>query len=456
MIDGAIKVIFFSFVFNFSVCFGLQSVHAETDCGSFFDALPSDILVEGAYDNSVSAVAACRAASPTGACYALNKSSGASVVYGWAWYVAASGPEQHWYPFNAYSVILSCSPSGSDPDFFIPDSDSDDDGIPDEYDAYPDDPLPYQFRIISRWVDSQGNIVGTAIVTSKGDYVLMSDFTISELNAGVSSGTYSPQYVNSQIWQDSTDLIPGGGGTTTTTENMPSGTANTPLTSTDAVGLITDAERNVTAQTPTTPSVSGSGTSDSQGRSTGDSDSDSFGKIVGNTDASNQNLKRISDSLGITNDLLAIVNSKIGSGSGNFSDGVQDSFPTAEDIGQSVKDNLIDSSQTIDTTSTDNISALDRTETLTSINTKYSGRFDSFITTLKGSDLFSLPFGIFAGPSGSGSSIQTVNIGKWGSSTDQTATIDYSDYDNIWDILRTVLLLLTSFSCFKILVLKKG
>ena len=166
--------------------------------------------------------------------------------------------------------------------------------------------------------------------------------------------------------------------------------------------------------------------------------------IADNTELTNDNLEAIANGLGVSNLHLSNINNAI------------EALPTSDDIGNSVKDNLIDPSQTIDTTITDNISALDKTETLTSINTKYSDRFGSFITTLKGSDLFSLPFGIFSGPSGSGSSIQTVNIGKWGSSTDQTATIDYSDYDSIWDILRSVLLLLTSFSCFKILVLKKG
>nr|WP_319491778.1 hypothetical protein [uncultured Desulfobacter sp.] len=117
---------------------------------------------------------------------------------------------------------------------------------------------------------------------------------------------------------------------------------------------------------------------------------------------------------------------------------------------------MIDSGQTIDTTITDNIPALDETDTLTAIKTKYSDRYDLFISTVKESDLFSLPFDIFAGPSGSGSSVQTVDIGKWGSSSEQTATIDYSDYDNIWAILRSVLLLVTSFACFKILVLKKA
>lgn len=168
--------------------------------------------------------------------------------------------------------------------------------------------------------------------------------------------------------------------------------------------------------------------------------------VFENINATNQNLESLVASLGISNGHLSGIEGELKALD----------IPTAEEIGESIGNNLIDTEQTIDTTITDNIPDLDETETLTAINTKYSGRYDLFITTLKGSDLFSLPFGIFTGPSGSGASIQTVNIGKWGSSNEQMATIDYSDYDNIWDILRAVLLLLTSFSCFKILVLKKA
>jgi hypothetical protein len=195
----------------------------------------------------------------------------------------------------------------------------------------------------------------------------------------------------------------------------------------------------------------------STGSEDGDSDSDARRKIVDNTDASNKNLKKIGDYLGIGNDLLAKIEKGVSGGrSGSGGAIVSVNTPSADEIGQAVEDQLIDSGQTIDTTITDDIPGLDETEALTVIKTKYSERYDLFITTLKESDLFSLPFDIFSGPSGSGSSVQTVDIGKWGSSSEQTASIDYSDYDNVWGILRSVLLLVTSFACFKILVLKKG
>ncbi|WP_051958102.1 hypothetical protein [Desulfobacter vibrioformis] len=332
--------------------------------------------------------------------------------------------------------------------------DTDGDGIPNEYDAYPDDPNPYQFRIMSRWYDSSNNCVGYAIVTSNGDYIFMSDLTLSELDAGLAAGTYTSQYVNSQIWQDSSDM---NGDSGAGADSSPSGTLNTPLTSTKAGDLITGSQEGVTSGTPTTSATPGSGTSNSEGSTTGDSDSTSLGKIVGNTDATNQNLKNISESLGIANNLLAKINSKsgTGTGTGTLPSGSGPDL-TADEIGDAVEDSLIDPTQTIDTTITDNILDLDETETLTAIKTKYSDRYDLFIDTLKESDLFTLPFSIFTGPSGSGSSIQTVEIGAWGQSSTQTATINFSQYDNVWDILSAVLLMLTSFACFKILVLKKA
>ncbi|WP_020586774.1 hypothetical protein [Desulfobacter curvatus] len=323
-------------------------------------------------------------------------------------------------------------------------TDSDSDGIPDGLDAYPDTDSAYQFRIMSNYFDSQGNCVAQLIVTSDGDYILLGDLTADEIEAGVSAGTYTSTFVNSPNWINSSDLKEDDA-----KDIYSNGQSTKKVTSTEAGGLNDQASEGTKADTPTIGDVP-----PSTGSEDGDSDSDSWRKIVGNSDSSNKNLEKIGQYLGIGNDLLAKIEKGV-NGSGSRS-GEKSGTPTADEIGQAVEDELIDPSQTIDTTITDNISDLDETETLTAIKTKYSERYDLFITTLKESDLFSLPFDIFTGPSGSGSSIQTVDIGKWGSSSEQTASIDYSDYDNIWQILRSVLLLVTSFACFKILVLKKG
>ncbi len=106
--------------------------------------------------------------------------------------------------------------------------------------------------------------------------------------------------------------------------------------------------------------------------------------------------------LKITNDNLAQMNKNMQNLKSNATvngPSITVDTPTAEETGQAVENQLIDSGQTIDTTTTDNITNLDETDTLTEIKTKYSDRYDLFINTLKGSDLFTLPFSIFTGPS---------------------------------------------------------
>ncbi|WP_289022283.1 hypothetical protein [Desulfobacter postgatei] len=463
MIDSSIKVFFFSFVFNLSVFVGFQSAYAEIDCGALIDGLPSNIVAEGAFDSNSAAQLACRSDSPTGACFALNRSFDGFTIYGWAWYVSSEGPEQHWFPFNYGSASLSCSPSGSDPDFF--NSDSDGDGIPDEYDLNPNSSDSYKAGIVSVCYDENNKVVAGIIQDDKGNQYSFGTmptnfegYTIESVTGDLITYQTGEDLSTSLQKLDINDLnITKKSGPV---EIQDSGTFIPG--STNPFKDYQNAEDNQTkAPTPTVQPTS------SEQPNSNDGDSDRLDKIIKNTSATSTNLDNIQKYLGVSNDLLAKINENIRDvesgvasvkmGGGALAVGSDtEAIPTADEIGQAVNDKLIDSGQTIDTTITDNLASLDKTDTLTSVKTKYSDRYDLFITTLKGSDLFSLPFGIFTGPSGSGSSIQTVNIGKWGSSTDQTATIDYSNYDSIWDILRSVLLLLTSFSCFKILVLKKG
>lgn len=403
-------------------------------------------------DDAASALSLCKSASPTGSCYPWNRYVGTVLVKGYGY---SSGTENYWYPYSSTTTPAYTLESGCG----VPSTDDDNDGLPNNLDAYPNDPAPYQFQIVSRYYDANGNCIGYMIYTSKGDYILMSDLTLEQLNTGLyTDHTLTSDFVNSQIWQDSTDLVPGGGGTTTTSDNTPTGNS-TPVTATTASDLITQAQDNVTAQIPTTITNPGSGTSTSQGSTTGDSDSTSLGKLVGNTDASNQNLQHISEALGITNNLLAQLNSKTGgSGSGTSSTYRESEGTdlTAEEIGDAVGDSLIDPSQTFDNTTTNNIPSIDQDDNVTDAKNKFSDRYDSFINNIKGSDLFTEPFGIFSGPTGTGSSLLTVDIGSWGNSTNRTVTIDFSEYSVVWTILRSVLLLLASFACFKIIVLKKG
>nr|WP_319396464.1 hypothetical protein [uncultured Desulfobacter sp.] len=338
-----------------------------------------------------------------------------------------------------------------------PPVDSDGDGIGDDFDLKPDSSDSYKAAIVSVCYDENNKVVAGIIQDGEGNQyqfgTMPTDFegyTIDSITGDLVTYQTPEDLAASLEKLDIDDL-------NITQKNSPVEIQDDGTIipgSTDPFKDYRNAEDDQTqAKQPETQQAP------SEQPDSNDVDSGRLDKIIKNTASTNTNLENIQKYLGITNDYLAKINKKELETNVSVSGGgsvVSSTGPSADEIGQAVEDNLIDSGQTIDTTITDNIPALDETDTLTAIKTKYSDRYDLFITTLKGSDLFSLPFDIFSGPSGSGASTQTVNIGKWGSSSEQTATIDYSDYDNIWDILRSVLLLVTSFACFKILVLKKA
>ena len=358
---------------------------------------------------------------------------------------------------NVYYAFYTTYPGLYDDLCAVPIIDSDGDGIGDDFDLKPNSSDSYKAAIVSVCYDENNKVVAGIIQDGEGNqyqfgtmptdfegytidsvtgdlvtYQTAEDLAASLEKLDIDDLNITPKNSPVEIQDDGT-IIPG---------------------STDPFKDYRNAEDDQTqAKQPDTQQAP------SEQPDSNDVDSGRLDKIIKNTASTNTNLENIQKYLGITNDYLAKINKKELETTVSVSGGgsvVSSTGPSADEIGQAVEDNLIDSGQTIDTTITDNISALDETDTLTAIKTKYSDRYDLFITTVKESDLFSLPFDIFTGPSGSGSSVQTVDIGKWGSSSEQTATIDYSDYDNIWAILRSVLLLVTSFACFKILVLKKA
>ncbi|WP_286822169.1 hypothetical protein [Desulfobacter sp. UBA2225] len=463
------QLLYFLFGFLLPFIFFLPFVLAECLDTSTFESQFDTVSPGKYYDNSSLAIAARSSfyASLDNTVYTYG-----SWIYTGNSYV--SGVRIGW--ISAYKQLLVPSGSPKEAQIFyyffngpveICDNtpDADGDGIPDDFDLYPDDSSLYKAGIVSVCYDQNNKVVAGIIQDDKGNQY--------------SFGTMPTNFEGYTIESVTGDLI-----TYQTGEDLATSLQkldindlniikkNEPVEIQDSGTFIPgstnpfkdyrNAEDNQTkAPTPTVQPTS------SEQPNSNDVDSDRFDKIIKNTSATNTNLDNIQKYLGVSNDLLAKINENIKNvesgvdavkfGGGALSVGSETgTIPTADEIGQAVNDKLIDSGQTIDTTITDNLASLDKTDTLTSVKTKYSDRYDLFIATLKGSDLFSLPFGIFTGPSGSGSSIQTVNIGKWGLSTDQTATIDYSNYDSIWNILRSVLLLLTSFSCFKIFVLKKG
>ena len=333
--------------------------------------------------------------------------------------------------------------------------DSDGDNIPDEFDLNLNSSASYNAAIISVCYDSNNKIVAGVIQDSEGNQYMfgsmptdMEGYTIESVSGNLVQYQTGESLADSLSKLDINDLNLHE--IDSKVEIQDDGTY-VPGTS----GPLDDWNQKEEDQTKApTPDVDDAPSTSPE---TGDSDSEHLKDIVSNTNSTNTNLQNIARYLGIGNDLLAKINNKTGGQSAISGDTGSDlEVPSADDIGKSVKDNLIDPSQTIGNVPNGTETVPDKTDDLNNAKTEFSDRFGEFIDVIKNSDLFSLPFSIFEGPTNSGSSVQTVNIGKWGSSSDQTATIDFSDYDTAWETLRAVLLLLTSFACFKIIVLKKA
>ena len=336
----------------------------------------------------------------------------------------------------------------------IPDTDGD--GIADDFDLKPNSSDSYKAAIVSVCYDQNNKVVAGIIQDGEGNqyqfgtmptdfegytiesvtgdlvtYQTAEDLAASLEKLDIDNLNISKQNNPVEVQDDGT-IIPG---------------------STDPFKDYRNAEDDQTeAKQPNTQQAP------SEQPDSNDGDSDRLDKVIKNTASTNTNLDNIQKYLGITNDYLAKINDKTGKTSSTSTGGavVTVNTPTADEIGQAVEDNLIDSGQTIDPTITDNIPDLDKTDKLTQMKTECSDRYDLFINTLKDSDLFTVPFSLFDGPSGNGSSVQTVDIGSWGSSTNRTAAIDYSNYDYVWSLLSSVLLIISSFLAFKILVLNRG
>ncbi|WP_051085661.1 hypothetical protein, partial [Desulfobacter curvatus] len=273
-------------------------------------------------------------------------------------------------------------------------NDTDNDGTPDNLDLKPNSPDEYKAAIVSVCYDENNKVVAGVIQDGEGNQysfgTMPTDFegyTIESVTGdlrtfqtaeGLAASLEKLDIDNLNITkqnnpveiQDDGTIVPG---------------------STDPFKDYRDAEDDQTeAKKPDTQQAP------SEQPDSNDIDSDRLDKIIKNTSSTNTNLDNIQKYLGITNDYLAKINDKTGTASSTSSDGavVTVTTPSADEIGQAVEDNLIDPGQTIDTTITDNIPDLDETDTLTAIKTKYSDRYDLFITTLKESDLFSLPFDI--------------------------------------------------------------
>ena len=155
--------------------------------------------------------------------------------------------------------------------------DADGDGIPDDVDAYPNDAGSYQFQIMMNIYDADGNCVGQIIHTSNGDYYMTGGLDLADVQAGLSDGTYTADYVNGS-WQDSSDL------SNDTDNDIITGGGTSPVTGSEYDGIeqpaiVSDIENDVD------DIITGGGTGTQGGSSGGTTDSENLGDIAGNTDA---------------------------------------------------------------------------------------------------------------------------------------------------------------------------
>lgn len=90
------------------------------------------------------------------------------------------------------------------------------------------------------------------------------------------------------------------------------------------------------------------------------------------------------------------------------------------------------------------------------VKQRFQTRYQGFMDNVQSSELFTVPMSFFDGLPTSNVSDLTVNIGKWGGKTEATSTFDLNEFDNVWSVLATVLMILTSWTCIRIILLKKG
>ena len=135
--------------------------------------------------------------------------------------------------------------------------------------------------------------------------------------------------------------------------------------------------------------------------------------------------------------------------SDDISESVGDAFSTAlSDSG------IIDEGATYEDDLIENLEDVDFSTLLDEKAESFSTLFTEFTDNLKESDLFTLPFGLFESLPSGGSSHMSVSIGKWGGDNDNTTDIDWADYDVVFDVLNTIMLILSAYASFKILVVK--
>lgn len=306
-----------------------------------------------------------------------------------------------------------------------PADDTDCDGLGDDQDPFPNSSAPFTFQHIISYYNADGVLVGFMIR-------LEDDTTRLYGSLAPADGTLEI-HPNNSPWLPSSglaDILAG------------SGSGNFIITS--------DKSQSVTSGgTPITTLATGE---TSSGNTT---DSEHFADIVDNIYITNQNLQGLAERLeriGKSLDDIKLQNSQAGSGSGSGTGTVNVDTTALE---QKIDDLVAPEGDTSYSKTTGGLSAEDTFEDdAETLGDRFGNRLEAFFTSVKSSNLFTAPFGLFTGFSGGGVSTQSINIGKWGAVTDNTVLTDLSDYNVIWDVLKSVIMLMFAYASFKIVVVK--
>jgi len=263
-------------------------------------------------------------------CFSDNKGVGpAAAVNINGFSTAHPGPQTYY---------LSLYIQGYDPGETITDSDGD--GILDEFDLYPNDSTDYQFSVISAVLDAQGNPVQIIVKTDRDDLFAFGDRPIDM--TGYTDEIYIAPY-----------LRPGGDLEYLDFFNDNSDTA----IQVDNSAYYDQIENMVIAETD--PGTGTDFSDDSTPATGSETDNEALQKIVTNTDATSDNITRLGDYLDSINDTLGRLESKYdvalsatGSlidGGGTSSEDIQGAITSAMDVAQGDIDSSVAAAGNVDT-----------------------------------------------------------------------------------------------------------
>ena len=176
-------------------------------------------------------------------------------------------------------------------DVFPPQIDSDNDGIPDYADMYPNDSSRYKYTITSAIEDEFGNIVFMTIRTDRGDYfnfgVEPSDMT------NYQNVVYIAPSYQDDVFLQTHPLLGGGGTEYTTLDNSEYSKNLQDYVNQDIPLLPVNSDSNMIDSTPSTGS---------------ETDNEALRGILSNTDSTSKNISRLGDYLKSMNKSLHEIN----------------------------------------------------------------------------------------------------------------------------------------------------